>query len=323
MTQPANEESAACYSDVNHMSRSSVAFSLGLRSASSSRREMTSSVSEAFFPHGVDFDNSKKGHKKNIQPALDADNGSGEDDESYDSFHISADSTEGRALLAAYDGCPMEGGYEQCNIREAKWNSIEELARKTVAERDELRAIVHEALNRRDAARYQIDQTQRRLEQIEDQNLDKKIEVRALKDAVEQQKATTHECEASMAQLSKEILKLKEEIKEQERSLDTDGTSHSDSTELVPPVCAAAAMFDRSAKGVGSFTKRKKSRMHQERQAVSTDPFDCYIDSIVVGALPTGIVSIEEQAAKEKAELRLKRQESAHRNTLLRRQNSD
>lgn len=130
------DETATVYSDVSFMGRDTVAFSLRLRhSGKTDVRPMGSSLVESFLP---DLEE----EKKRLQSLNEDDGINGESNKPKP---VKTKFTPGEAaeMLDNYDGCPED--HPDCNVREERWEQIDEVLRKDTAELKALEKVLFEA----------------------------------------------------------------------------------------------------------------------------------------------------------------------------------
>lgn len=212
--QSTSGESATVYSDVSFMGRDTVAFSLRLRHSGGDIRPMGSSMVASFLPDLVPT--TEEIPNEDGEPVFSP---------------VSA--SEAADMLEEYDGCPED--HPDCNVREERWEQIEEVLRKDTAELQALEAVIFEARAGRDAAKSKRELVTTRLEEKDDQNLDKQQNVRKLKDEIQIAKKSTEDQYKGIRKIQTEIDALIKLIDEQEKALANDGTRDSTRTEIVAP----------------------------------------------------------------------------------------
>lgn len=239
-------ESATVYSDVSFMGRDTVAFSLRLReSGSAGIRRMGTSMVASFLP---DL------HEKNVEDA------NGDDEEREGEIKVSK--AQAAVLLEDYDECPED--HPDCNERNEKWDRVEDAMRKGLSELSAIEAVLFEAQTGRDQAKSKREIVTARLEDKDDQNLDKQTNVRKLKDDISEAQAAMEEHHGAVSKLENEITALTRLIAEQQSALANDGSRESTRTEIVRPQRGhRSAHEERDAEAVrflpDDINKQKKS----------------------------------------------------------------
>jgi len=206
-------ETGTVFSDVSFMGRDTVAFSLRLRQSGSGIRPMGPSMQSTYLPE--------------LTPAVEE---AAQESVTAASVGSDEDITE---MMEDYDGCPED--HPDCNVREDRWEQIEELVRKDTAELQTLESVLFEAKSAVDAAKSKREIVSTRLEEQDDANLDKQTNVRKLKDEVHVAKGSIEEQAKAINKLQSEIDALVALIAEQERALANDGSRDSTRTEIVAP----------------------------------------------------------------------------------------
>lgn len=127
--QSNSTETNTVYSDVSFMGRDTVAFSLRLRhSGKTDVRPMGPSLVESFLPDlaSTEEEKTKNGEEEHIKPVK-----------------TKFTANEAAEMLDEYDGCPED--HPDCNVREERWEQIEEVLRKDTNELKGLENILFEA----------------------------------------------------------------------------------------------------------------------------------------------------------------------------------
>jgi hypothetical protein len=119
-------ETATVYSDVSFMGRDTAAFSLRLRHSGKDVRPMGSSLVESFLPDLVTTEEEKPDGEEEIKPVK-----------------TKFTAHEVAEMLDEYDGCPED--HPDCNVREERWEQIEEVLRKDTIELQGLENVLFEA----------------------------------------------------------------------------------------------------------------------------------------------------------------------------------